>query len=461
MARSVAPIIAGGDEVMRRTKSSSRAGAVLLVFLFSLFAYPAAPAHAAQRVAKDVCSPVGIAREDFLIDMSSNLPRYAGLPAELDVRAVTPVFDGARSMDDKDERCRDMRRRAVIMLHGAMTEGTTSFDLQFGDYSLMEGMARAGIDAFAVNLLGYGFSTRFGLDDPCNASAANQQRFLIPNPLSTTCANPDPFRFTNTGAAVEQLDVVVDEVRQRTGVETVSLFGWSRGAVVMGAYAGLHPEKVRSLAFLASGYDFPSDPPAQVPGPGPSLLVRDRESPRLGAAAPGMFTEWTPQLGANCPGQRDPAILDPIWNAVRARDPIGSSWGSTDARLGGIQRAPSWDVWGWNSERASTVTLPALVITGLLDTTNPPEREVRLFEDLGSGNKVLIKIACASHQALWEGSTTPTPDCMWEESPTLGWCGPHQSIREALVEWIRSRTFEGSHRGSFQINPDGDPVSLD
>jgi pimeloyl-ACP methyl ester carboxylesterase len=423
---------------MRRIRRSHR-GAVIVAVLFSLFAYPATPAaHASQPSAKDVCSPVAIAREDFLIHTSSTLPRYAGLPADLDVHAVTPVFDDTRSIDDKDERCRDMRRRAVIMLHGAMTEGTTSFDLRFGDYSLMEGMAWAGIDAFAANLLGYGFSTRFGLDDPCNASLANQQRFLIPNPLSATCVSPDPFRFTNTAAAVEQLDVVVDEVRQRTGVETVSLFGWSRGAVVMGAYAGVHPEKVRSLAFLASGYDFPSDPPAQVPGPGPSLLVRDRA---------GMFNEWTPQLDANCPGQRNPAILDPIWNAVRARDPLGSSWGSTDAQLGGIQRAPSWDVWGWNSERASSVTLPALVITGLLDRTNPPEREIRLFEDLGSGNKVLIKIACASHQALWEGSITPD------------WGGPHESIREALVEWITSRTFEGIHRGSFQINADGVAVA--
>jgi pimeloyl-ACP methyl ester carboxylesterase len=148
---------------------------------------------------------------------------------------------------------------------------------------------------------------------------------------------------------------------------------------------------------------------------------------------------------ANCLGQRDPAILDSIWNAVRARDPLGSSWDSSNAVVGGVQRAPSWDVWGWNSERAANVTLPALVITGLLDRTNPPEREVRLFDDLGSGNKVLIKIACASHQALWEGSTTGS------------WGGPHRSIREALVEWITSRTFEGIHRGSFQINADGLP----
>jgi len=413
---------------------------VLLAAVLLCLAYPVAPAAGASRYsAKDFCMPVAVARADFLISTISTLPGYAGVAAQIDVHSVRPVYGGADRMEDKDDRCRTTPRRAVIMLHGAMTEGTTSFDLRFGDYSLMEAMARARVDTFAVNLLGYGFSSRLGLDNPCNAGLVNQvdqqQRFLIPNPLSARCVSPDSFRFTNTAAAVDQLATVVDEVLRRTGLDQVSLFGWSRGAVVMGAYAVHHPDKLRSLAFLASGYDFPSDPPAQFPGPGPLLLVRDRA---------GMFNEWTPQLDtANCPGQRDPAILDPIWSAVRARDTLGSSWGSTHPVTGGVQRAPSWDVWGWNQESASTVTVPALVITGLLDRTNPSEREVRLFNDLGSGNKVLIKIACASHQALWEGTATP------------GWGGPHQSISLALVEWIRSKTFQDIHRGSFQISATG------
>ena len=303
----------------------------------------------------------------------------------------------------------------------------------------MEALASAGIDAFAVNLLGYGFSTRFGLDNPCNAGLVmgvnQQERYLIPNPLQQTCTSPDDFRFTNTPAAVDQLDAVVDKVRSRTEADAVSLFGWSRGGVVIGAYAVLHPEKVRTLAFLASGYDFLHPLPLR----GPLLLVRDRTA---------MFNEWNTDL-ANCPGQQDPEILDAIWGAVRARDPLGSSWGSTDPVAGGIQRAPSWDVWDWNRERAATVRLPALVITCLLDQTNPAAKEVRLFNDLGSANKVLIKIACASHQALWEGSTNAS-----------GWRGPHQSIAEALTQWITSTTYRGTHRGSFQINADGSVVPI-
>jgi pimeloyl-ACP methyl ester carboxylesterase len=411
-----------------------RAHAVLLITMLVTFgSFATAGDAAALSAAEADCGPVDLSREDFLVSTTSTLPRYLGLSAALDVHAVVPIY-----ADVRPDGCPTPQRRAAILVHGAMTEGTTSFDLRFGDYSVMKAMARAGIDTFAVNLLGYGYSTKFGLDDPCNASAANQATFLSPNPLEITCVSPNPFKFTNTAAAVDQVDAVVDWVRERDAVDAVHLFGWSRGGVVIGPYALLHPEKVESLAFLASGYDFPINPPPPcraVPCPGALLLVRDRNA---------MFNEWTPQLdSANCPGQRNPGILEAIWKSVQARDPLGASWGSLHPRTGGIQRAPSWDTLGWNPARASSVTTPSLVMTGLLDRTNPSEKEIRLYNDLGTENKVLIRIACASHQALWEGSNAP------------GWKGPHQSIHEALVEWITSGRFQGTARGSFLINADG------
>jgi pimeloyl-ACP methyl ester carboxylesterase len=419
-----------------------RAHAALLLALLVAFGSSVTTGQAAVlSAAEDDCAPIDIGREDFLVETTSTLPTYPGEPADLDVHAVVPIY-----AEERSDECATAPRRAAILVHGAMTEGTTSFDLRFGGYSVMKALARAGIDAFAVNLLGYGFSTRFGLDDPCNASTAHQTTFLTPNPLDPSDPSYVPcdprdldarYRFTNTYAAVDQLDAVVDAVRQRSDFDAVHLFGWSRGGVVIGAYAGLHAEKVTSLAFLASGYDFgnnPLPPCLRIPCPA-LLLVRDREA---------MFNEWTPQVdSANCPGQRTPGILEAIWNSVQARDSIGTSWGSSHPRTGGVQRAPSWDTLGWNQARASTVTTPSLVMTGLLDRTNLSEKEVRLYNDLGSENKVLIKIACASHQALWEGSNAP------------GWKGPHGSIHEALVEWMTSSTYQGTLRGSFLIDADG------
>src|SRR5262249_42901928 len=143
------------------------------------------------------------------------------------------------------------------------------------DYSLMERVALAGEETFAVNLLGWGLSTRFGLDDPCNANYLQQLSYLFPNPLSQPCDNPDPFHFTTSAAEWAQLDAVVNHVQGRTGVEQVTLFGVSGGGHVVGGYTDQHPAKVKNMVLLASAYNFPNDPPDPLPQPGVSLAVQD------------------------------------------------------------------------------------------------------------------------------------------------------------------------------------------
>jgi pimeloyl-ACP methyl ester carboxylesterase len=362
-----------------------------------------------------------VVRSDFFVDVTSTLPRYSGLPAQLDVHAVSPA-----------DRQPGAPVRAAILVHGRTIDGVTGFDLQYQDYSLQESMARAGIDTFSVNFLGWGLSTHFGLDDPRNASLADQQSYLVPNPLSQTAANPDPFHFTNTQAMVDQLDAAVDAVRARLGVDQVSLFAWSRGALVAGPYIYLHPEKVKNVVFDAGSYNFPANPPAPLPQPGPSLIVQDRAH---------VEAAWTSQVdNVAFPGQQDPGILDPIWQSILARDPLASTWGTN-----GLQRFPSVDYWGWNPQQrqAARVTVPALVLTGLLDTNVLPATEVQLFNDLGSEKKVLIKVDGASHFMVWEGSTSPT------------WRGPHETLQDAVAQWVTCESYWGSTTGTFQVHADG------
>ena len=64
-----------------------------------------------------------------------------------------------------------------MLVHGRVGSGPDTFDLLYpapggGLLSVQEALARAGIDTFAPNLLGYSPSTTFsdGLDDPGNAS---------------------------------------------------------------------------------------------------------------------------------------------------------------------------------------------------------------------------------------------------------------------------------------------------
>ena len=71
-----------------------------------------------------------------------------------------------------------------------------SFDLDYQDYSWMDYLAHAGFDAFGVDLQGYGNSSKPAvMDDPCNTSADNQAKYLIPNPLRASCAPRYPHSF--------------------------------------------------------------------------------------------------------------------------------------------------------------------------------------------------------------------------------------------------------------------------
>ena len=381
-----------------------------------------APRSFAQKVVDSPpsCSPMSVARTDYFLDITSTLPHYDGLPAQLDIHRISPVY--------RHRRCGPIG--AAVLVHGRSLDAVSDFDLQYADYSLQERMAMAGFETFSYNMLGFGFSTRFGLDDPCNASQADQETFLIPNPLETPCSNPDPFHFTNSQAWLDQLNDVVRHVQKSLGVDKVTLFALSRGGTIAGPYTGMDPENVKNLVLVSVGFNFPMDPPDPVPQPGPSLLVQDRAT---------VLGDWTRQVdNAQCPGEQDVAILDPSWDSLMARDPLGSTWGKS-----GVLRFPSQDVWGWNATTAQAVTVPTLILAGLRDLTVPPARATEIYNALGSKTKVLIRIVCASHYVNWEGSTSPT------------WGGPHATLQDAVIQWITSEMYRGATRGIFQVNPDG------
>src|SRR5712692_5592592 len=115
---------------------------------------------------EDRCLLSGVVRSDYFLDTISTLPHYQNLQAQLDIHEVAPVYCPGEEHGPT---------QAAILVHGRTIDAVSAFDLQYQDYSLQESMARAGIDTFAVNFLGWGLSTRFGLDDARNASLADEQ----------------------------------------------------------------------------------------------------------------------------------------------------------------------------------------------------------------------------------------------------------------------------------------------
>jgi pimeloyl-ACP methyl ester carboxylesterase len=412
--------------------------------------------HEAEAEDGETCSPIGVTRTDYLLPIISDLPLRppdrVSRAADLDIHRVSPLY--------ANEECtrRTVARKAVILVHGASTDGVTTFDLRYtpghpdrddadskpSEYSLMESLARKGVDTFAVNFLGYGLSSRFELDDACSANLADQKRLLVPHPLPAVCPAPPPsYHFTDTTASVAQLGAVVDHVLEAAGVEKVSFFAWSRGGNAVGVYTSADPSKVESLILLASEFALAGNVNAFYP-----LLAADRAQ---------SFASWDIQLVKDpaghdrdpeeCPGERDDQISDVIWASVRNRDPLTLTWGPhPELPEGGVRRAPTATLFGWDPTAARRIAVPTLILSGLFDNQNPTARQENIYDNLGTTRKVLVKIDCATHNALWEGS----------DRKLTHWRGPHDTIRDAAVQWItRSATFQKEESGKFIASSTG------
>jgi len=399
--------------------------------------------------AADECVPSGVETSTYLLDVTSTLPQYQGVPAQLEVRRVRPVFDTIRCSKET---------KVAVLQQGRTIDAITAFDPDYLDYSLMASMAAAGIDTFTYNPLGYGHSTRFGLDDPCNASNAsdlnpnaaqpiNQQDLLIPNPLAAQCPHSDATYFQDTASAVDQLAAVIEHAGNAGCGEgapgsaqrrKVNLLSWSLGGTTVGPYLA-RPEaqdRVERAIIVASGF-----------GPSPTLPLEE-SPPELRPTWPMGLSDITAltgpslfQLSDACPGQRDPAIVRVLWDSIRDQDPLAAGWGSTDPETGGLFRWPITIRKAFNVSQAAAIQLPVLVLDGMLDSIGKP---VELYAALGSAQKVRVRIDCGSHSVFWEGSTDPS-----------GWGGPHVTAREAVIEWFTKGTFADETNGTFRALVDG------
>ena len=356
---------------------------------------------------------------DILVTIERFVPHVSTVPATEGESVRLYVREKlADTLADELSRGGSPTGKVVLFVHGGSVPSIPDYDLPFKDYSWMGFLAEAGYDTFAMDQTGYGRSPRPKMGDPCNMGA-DDQALVTPEPLEGPCDPSYGYGLTTVQSDWDEIDAVVDYIRELRGVDQVSLVGWSAGGRRVGGYAARHPEKVDKVVMFAPGYsaDGPSGPPASVPEPGVPMRLQTRE--RLEQ------DRW--ENNVVCENQVDPGVRDAVWQTIMSFDTVGATWGPP----GGVMRVRAGNRgWGWNEEYAAKVEAPTLILVGEQD--NPEARGV-LYDDLtGAEGKVLVTMACATHFAVWEASQ-------------------YKFMHQASLEWLESATYQGHREGRFTV----------
>ncbi|MEX0963534.1 MAG: alpha/beta fold hydrolase [Pseudohongiellaceae bacterium] len=344
---------------------------------------------------------------DHYVPNLSKAPAMQGQVAQIYVRERTQASTALRGDN--------LSGRVVLFIHGAGTPAEVAFDTPSEGYSWMAHLAKAGYDTFSMDTTGYGRSTRpAAMNDICNLSKPQQESF-IPALLDSTCEPSYPFAATTIESDWDDIDAVVDYLREIRGVDKVHLVAWSLGGPRSAGYAARHPEKVDRIVLLAPAYgrDRSANPPASIPAPGAAFTKQSRTD---------FISNWDRQVG--CENQYETAVGDGIWQAMLDSDPVGASWGT------GVRRAPRTTVWGWNREVVAKTQTPMLIVSPIHDAQVPPSSVRNLFEDLGAEEKVLLDLGCSSHNAMWEMN--------------------HEILFDATVQWFSEGSVDGMNNGELR-----------
>jgi pimeloyl-ACP methyl ester carboxylesterase len=339
--------------------------------------------------------------EEHYVPVVSRVPSMTGSVSNIYVR---------ERVRDNVSNGNDLEGQVVLFIHGAGTPAEVAFDVPAPGYSWMAYLAERGMDAFSMDMTGYGRSTRsLVMNDRCNLTAEQQEALF-----GDACLPSYAFATTSMASDWNDIDGVVNYLRELRGVEKVHLVGWSQGGPRSGGYAAMYPDKVGNIVMLAPAYRS-NNPPSEAEADfsGAALTKQDSDD---------FVNNWNRQVG--CDDQYDPAVSEGVWSEMLASDPVGATWGS------GVRRAPRAITFGWGTEVVANTTAPLLMVAGTQDAQIAPQIVQNLYADYG-GQKFYLEMACSSHNAMWERDA--------------------EQLYEASYEWLNTATYNGMSNGTFVL----------
>ncbi len=265
--------------------------------------------------------------------------------------------------------------RTLLFVHGATYPGEVTFDLRLGGRSWMDYLAERGYDVYLVDVRGYGRSTR-----PPAMSQPPE-------------ANPP---FAGTDDAVRDIEVAVEFILQRRGINRLNLMGWSWGTTTTALFTTRNNDKVHKLVLLAPVW---TPPAGSIAPPVPTAAYR---SVTIEAARQRWLT--------GVPADKQKDLIPPGWfdiwaKAILESDPVGAS------RTPPVIRAPNGtlrDIFGqWLAGKpmydAASIRVPTLLIKGEWDVDTPAVMAQQLFSALvNTPYKVYTEIGEGTHAIMLE-----------------------------------------------------------
>lgn len=307
----------------------------------------------------------------------------------------------------------------VLFVHGAGTPAEVAFDVPVQGYSWMAYLAEKGFATYATDMTGYGRSERpAAMEDRCNLSVEQQQQ-----EFGTACKASVATALTTMESDWQDIDAVVEFVRKRHNSSTVHLVGWSQGGPRTLGYAHKHADKIANVVVLAPAYN------RQAAAQATDAILSGAAITKQSQA--DFLKQWNGQ--APCVGQYEPRVAEAVWKEMLASDQVGAKWGS------GVRRAPRVPTFGWTPAEVAATRTPVLMAIGNTDGQVNPERVRELYADLGSSKKVLLELACNSHNAMWETGAT--------------------KLFDATYQWLHGSTYNGNSNGiivlesSLKVSP--------
>jgi pimeloyl-ACP methyl ester carboxylesterase len=261
--------------------------------------------------------------------------------------------------------------KPVLIVHGATYPAHTAFDLALDGLSWMDYLAARGYDVYAVDIRGYGRSTR--PPEMHDAAGANA-------PIVTT------------EVALRDVAAAVRFILERRGGERLSLLGWSWGTTLVAGFAAAWPEQVDKLVLYAPVWLI--DPPRDV-----GKLGAYREVSQAAAKA-----RWLRDVPAGV------ELIPPGWfeawaDATWATDPHAATSNPPMLRApnGVLQDLRDFWMAGRPTYDPGKITAPTLLVVGEWDVDTPPARARQLFGLLNHAKyKRLIEIGQATHTVIME-----------------------------------------------------------